>query len=92
MVGGRTGAGRSGYEGEGWSGRRVIGELAANMAHIAAGERGEDTETTFAEDEAAPRRRRYWTDGTGIGAEFPVLEIAARSRTPRTRRACPLLR
>ncbi|MBT3289665.1 MAG: hypothetical protein HN380_20130, partial [Victivallales bacterium] len=57
-----------------WSNRRVVAELAANMARIAPGERGEDSETIFAEEEAARtsrdrfavtvcRRVRYWSDG-----------------------------
>jgi len=73
---------------ERWSDRRVIAELAANMARIAAGERGEAAETISAEQEAARstrdrftvtarRRVRYWTDGAVIGSEIFVREIAA---------------
>ena len=73
---------------EGWSDQRVVAELAANMARIAAGERGEDAETIAAEEEAARntrdhftvtarRRVRYWTDGAVIGSEIFVREIAA---------------
>ena len=73
---------------EGWSDKRVVAELAANMARIAAGERGEDSETISAEEEAARntrdrftvtvrRRVRYWTDGAVIGSEVFVREVAA---------------
>ena len=79
------------YLGEGaeaWSDKRVVAELAANMARTAAGERGEDSETIRAEEEAARdtrsrftvtarRRVRYWTDGVVIGSELFVREIAA---------------
>jgi len=80
---------------EDWSDRRMIAELAANMARIAAGERGEDAETIFAEEEAARntrdrftvtarRRVRYWTDGAVIGSEIFVREIAATASTVAT--------
>jgi REP element-mobilizing transposase RayT len=72
-----------------WSNRRVVAELAANMARIAAGERGEDSATIFAEEEAARssrdrftvtarRRVRYWTDGVVIGSELFVRDVAAK--------------
>jgi hypothetical protein len=72
-----------------WSDRRVVAELAANMARIAGGERGEDSETIFAEEEAARssrdrftvtarRRVRYWTDGVVIGSELFVRDVAAK--------------
>ena len=72
-----------------WSDKRVVAELTANMARIAAGERGEDSETILAEEEdardtrsrftvTARRRVRYWTDGAVIGSELFVREIAAK--------------
>ena len=78
-----------GEQAEAWSDGRVTAELAANLARIAAGERGEDSETIFAEEEAARtsrdrftvtarRRVRYWTDGAVIGSELFVREVAAK--------------
>ena len=72
-----------------WDDARVVAELAANMARIAVGERGEDSETILAEEEAARntrdrftvtvrRRVRYWTDGAVIGSELFVREVAGR--------------
>jgi len=87
---------------EKWSDERVVAELAANMARIAAGERGEDSETIFAEEQAARdthsrfaitarRRVRHWTDGVVIGSELFVREVAAalfgRARAERKRLA-----
>jgi REP element-mobilizing transposase RayT len=72
-----------------WSNRRVVAELAANMARIAAGERGGSSEAIFAEEESARvsgdrftvtarRRVRYWTDGVVIGSELFVRNVAAK--------------
>jgi len=78
-----------GEQAETWSDQRVVAELAANLARIAAGERGEDSATVFAAEEAARtgsrdrfavtvrRRVRYWTDGVVIGSETFVREVAA---------------
>ncbi len=71
-----------------WPDERVVAELTANMARMAAGERGEDAETIFAEEEAARdtrdrfaltvrRRVRHWTDGVVIGSELFVRGIAS---------------
>jgi len=59
------------------------------MARIAAGERGEDSETIFAAEAEARTGRdpfvltvrrpvRYWSDGALIGSELFVREMAAR--------------
>ena len=72
-----------------WSDDRVMAELAANLARIAAGERGEDSETIFAAEAEARtgrdpflltvrRRVRYWSDGALIGSELFVREMAAK--------------
>ena len=77
-----------GKRAEDWSDQRVVAELAADMGRIAAGERGEDSEAIFAEEDAARntrehftitvrRRVRYWTDGAVIGSEIFVREVAA---------------
>ena len=78
-----------GEQGEAWSDRRVVAELAANLARIAAGERGEDSEAIFTAEEAVRqgsrdrfavtvrRRVRYWTAGVVIGSETFVREVAA---------------
>ena len=80
----------TGYSGraQDWSDRRVVAELAANMARIAVGEGSEGSETVFAEEDAARntrgrfavtvrRRVRYCTDGAVIGSELFVREVAA---------------
>ena len=72
---------------EDWSDLRVVAELSPNMARIAAGERGEGSETIFAEEAAARetrdrfaltvrRRVRHWTEGVVIGSELFVRGIA----------------
>ena len=77
-----------------WSDKRVVAELAANMARIAAGERGEDAEAIFAAETAARtgrepflltvrRRVRHWTDGALIGSELFVREMAAKLTDPK---------
>jgi len=78
-----------GEQAEAWSDGRVTAELAANLARIAAGERGGNSEAVFAAEEAARqgsrdrfavtvrRRVRYWTAGVVIGSETFVREVAA---------------
>jgi putative transposase len=77
-----------GEQAEAWDDRRVVAELAATLARVAAAERGEDSEAIFAAEEAARtvrdrfpvtvrRRVRYWTDGLVIGSELFVRELAA---------------
>ena len=78
-----------GEKAETWSDERVIAELTANMARIAAGERGEDSQGIAAAEEEARtgrgrflltvgRRVRYWTDGALIGSELFVREMAVK--------------
>jgi len=78
-----------GEKAEAWSDERVIAELATNLARIAAGERGENSQAIAAAEEAARtgrghfiltvrRRVRYWTDGALIGSELFVREMAAK--------------
>ena len=68
--------------------------FAANMARIAAGERGESAETIFAAEAEARtgrepflltvrRRVRYWTDGAVIGSELFVRDMAAKLTDPK---------
>ena len=77
-----------------WSDARVVAELAANMARIAAGERGEDSEAIFAAEAevrtgrepfllTVRRRVRYWTDGALIGSELFVRDMAAKLTDPK---------
>lgn len=70
-----------------WSGTRVLAELRADMARVAAAERGERSEAIFAAEAAArkgpgfvltaQRRVRYWSDGAIIGSKLFVRNIAA---------------
>jgi REP element-mobilizing transposase RayT len=78
-----------GDEAGAWSDARVVAELAANLARIAAAERGEDSAAIFAAETEARtgsdpflltvrRRVRYWSDGALIGSELFVREMAAK--------------
>jgi len=70
-----------------WSGARILAELNADMARVAAAERGESSEAIFAPESAARRgdwfvltvrrRVRYWSDGAIIGSKSFVRNIAA---------------
>ncbi|NOY82909.1 MAG: hypothetical protein GXP31_18075 [Kiritimatiellaeota bacterium] len=89
-----------GERARGWTGTRVLAELNADMARVAASERGE-TEETFAAEGAgrkAPafvltvrRRVRYWSDGAIIGSKLFVRNLGAelinRERAPKKRLA-----
>jgi len=76
-----------GEQARGWSGKRILAELNADMARIAAAERGESSEAVFAAESAgrrgdgfvltAQRRMRYWSDGAIIGSRLFVRDIAA---------------
>ena len=82
-----------------WSGPRLVREFGADMARVAASERGEDSEGIFAAEARArgavpaplrlTRRVRYWSDGAIIGSRLFVMSLtaelfgAARARTKR---------
>ena len=70
----------------------MLAELRADMARLAAAERGESSEAIFAAEEAArkgpgfvltaARRVRYWSDGAIIGSKLFVRNIAAAAVDP----------
>ncbi|NOY80686.1 MAG: hypothetical protein GXP31_06740 [Kiritimatiellaeota bacterium] len=70
-----------------WTGARVLAELNADIARLAAAERGETSEKVFAAEEAGRqgagfvltvrRRVRYWSDGAIIGSKLFVRNVAA---------------